>query len=182
MGDIEKLTVHTIGHSTRKIGDFMVLLEENGIRQLVDIRTIPRSRHNPQYGSDELSASLESVGIKYIHMASLGGLRRPLKNSPNGGWRNDSFRGFADYMQTSEFGKGIDALILLAQDRDTAIMCAEAVPWRCHRSLVSDALFVRGVHVWHIMGTRVKNQHKLTPFARVDGIAVIYPPIEQPLF
>ncbi|VVC04887.1 Uncharacterised protein [Candidatus Burarchaeum australiense] len=170
-----KLLILTIGHSTRSIAEFLGLLRANGVELLVDIRTIPRSRHNPQFDEDALAKSLKAAGIGYLHLKELGGLRRAAKDSPNGGWRNASFRGFADYMQTPEFEAGIAKLIELAGTAQVAIMCAEAVPWRCHRSLVSDALLVRGVRAEHIMGPAARRVHELTPFAKVDGTKIAYP-------
>src|SRR6267143_588619 len=151
------MTVATIGHSTRAIEKFIELLHAHGIEQLVDIRTIPRSRHNPRYNRESLPAELGTHDIRYLHLAELGGLRHARPDSPNTGWRNLSFRGFADYMQTPEFEAGIATLIRVAGERPTAIMCAEAVPWRCHRSLVADALAVRGIPVQNIQSTG-KNQ------------------------
>lgn len=168
--------VCTIGHSNRSIEDFIGLLRQNGIACLLDIRTVPKSRHNPQFGQDQLPASLAAAGIEYRYLRGLGGLRHPRKDSPNGGWRNLSFRGYADYMQTAEFAANVDAVIELARDKSCALMCAEAVPWRCHRSLVADALLVRGVHVDDIIDARQRRPHKLTPFARVEGTLVTYPP------
>jgi uncharacterized protein (DUF488 family) len=171
--------VCTIGHSNRTIEEFIGLLWQNGIACLLDIRTVPKSRHNPQFGQDELAASLADAGIEYRYLKGLGGLRRPLKDSPNAAWRNTSFRGYADYMQTDEFAANVDAVIVLAQTRPCALMCAEAVPWRCHRSLVADALLVRGVPVDDIIDARQRKPHKLTPFAHVEGLRITYPP-EQP--
>ena len=174
--------VYTIGHSTRPVDAFVALLRAHGVRQLVDVRTIPHSRHNPQYNSDALAATLAAAGIGYSHMKSLGGLRRPKPDSINAGWRNESFRGYADYMQTPEFGAAIDELLALGAEQPTAIMCAEAVPWRCHRSLVSDALLVRGWDVLDVMDEGKANPHKLTKFARVDGTTITYPPEEPEFF
>jgi len=168
--------VCTIGHSNRTIEDFIGLLWQNGIGCLLDIRTIPRSRHNPQFGQQELAASLADAGIEYRYLGGLGGLRRTHADSPNTGWRNMSFRGYADYMQTEEFAANVDAVIELGSSRPCALMCAEAVPWRCHRSLVADALLVRGVPVDDIIDARGRRPHKLTPFAQVDGLRITYPP------
>lgn len=167
--------IFTIGHSTRPIEEFIELLKSHSIKQLVDIRTIPRSRHNPQFGQTELKASLEGVGIGYRYMKELGGLRPDSKSSVNDAWRNKSFRNYADYMQTDEFEEGLETLIKLSENETTVIMCAEAVPWRCHRSLVSDALIVRGVPVCEIIGKDSERAHPLTPFAAVDGTRVTYP-------
>jgi uncharacterized protein (DUF488 family) len=169
-------TVSTIGHSNRSIEEFIALLKQNGIACLIDIRTVPKSRHNPQFGQDQLPRSLLDAGIEYRYLAGLGGLRRPRPDSPNTGWRNTSFRGYADYMQTAAFAENVDAVIALAQDRRCALMCAEAVPWRCHRSLVADALLVRGIAVEDIIGTQKPAPHKLTPFARIEGTRLTYPP------
>jgi len=168
-------TVYTIGHSTRSIDAFLALLRAHGVDTLVDIRTVPRSRRHPQFEQRRLAQSLAGAGIEYRHAASLGGLRRPAEHSVNTAWRNDSFRGFADYMQTQEFGDAVDALAELAAERKLAIMCAEAVPWRCHRSLVGDALLVRGVDVIDIISETSVRKHNLTPFAHVDGTQVTYP-------
>ncbi len=168
-------TVYTVGHSTRPIHEFLELLRAHGVKRLVDVRTVPRSRRNPQYGQEELAASLEAAGISYRWAKELGGLRRARADSPNTGWRNASFRGYADYMQTPEFAAAVDDLARSATGNDLAIMCAEAVPWRCHRSLIGDALLVRGVDVLDIMSLDVARPHSLTPFAVVDGTRVAYP-------
>lgn len=169
-------TIFTIGHSTRPIEEFIALLDKHGIRQLVDIRTIPKSRHNPQFGQEALEESLTAAGIRYVYLKDLGGLRSSRKDSPNTGWRNTSFRNYADHMQTDAFQQGIGNLLELAEEHPTAIMCAEAVPWRCHRSLVGDALLVRGVTVLDIMGDAAPRPEKLTSFAVVDGLEITYPP------
>lgn len=174
-----KGAIFTVGHSTLAIERFIGLLKIYGIEQLVDIRTIPASRRNPQFGSNALADSLEAAHIEYAHMEALGGLRHAHKDSPNAGWRNKSFRGYADYMQTAEFSHAVETLIRMGRQRRTAIMCAEAVPWRCHRSLVADALDVRGVPVIEILSETNYRPHILTPFARVDGTLILYPP-EQP--
>jgi uncharacterized protein (DUF488 family) len=171
----EPLTIFTIGHSTRPIEQFMELLRANGVTQLIDIRTIPKSRHNPQFDADRLPASLGKAGIRYLHLKELGGLRHARADSANRGWRNLSFRGFADYMQTPEFEAGLRRAIGLARAHWTALMCAEAVPWRCHRSLVADALTVRGVRVLEIVSARPPAEHKLTSFAAVHGTSITYP-------
>jgi uncharacterized protein (DUF488 family) len=173
--------IYTIGHSTRSAEEFVALLDAHRVRTLVDVRTIPRSRHNPQFNTDALAATLAATGIRYVHMPALGGLRRPQRDSVNAGWRNDSFRGYADYMQTPAFAAAIDALIALATPEPTAIMCAEAVPWRCHRSLIADALLVRGVAVEEIVSGARTTPHALTPFARVAGTDITYPPAGLPL-
>jgi uncharacterized protein (DUF488 family) len=173
------LPVCTIGHSNRTIEDFIALLRQNAIDCLLDIRTVPKSRHNPQFGQDQLTASLAHAGIEYRYLRGLGGLRRPRKDSENAGWRNTSFRGYADYMQTEEFATNVDAVIELADSRACALMCAEAVPWRCHRSLVADALLVRGIPVDDIIDARQRRPHKLTPFAHVEGLRITYPPEQR---
>lgn len=167
--------VLTIGHSTLPIEEFVALLRANEVRCLLDIRTVPKSRHNPQYHQDNLPHSLNAAGIDYLHLPGLGGLRRPRPDSPNAAWRNTSFRGYADYMQTPEFAHNVDEVIALAHETRCCLMCAESVPWRCHRSLVADALTVRGVSVEHIIGHKRK-PHTMTPFAQVDGLAITYPP------
>jgi uncharacterized protein (DUF488 family) len=167
--------VLTIGHSTRPIEDFLGLLRAHGATCVVDVRTVPRSRHNPQYDQSSLPASLEKAGFKYVHMPGLGGLRKPRPDSPNMGWENTSFRGYADYMQTPEFTENLEALIRLARQETPALMCAEAVPWRCHRSLIADALLARGISVEHIMSPTRRQAHKLTSFAKVSGTQILYP-------
>ena len=172
---MERLAIFTIGHSTRPIEEFIELLRMNGVEQLIDIRTIPKSRHNPQFNNDALEASLRASRIHYVHMKDLGGLRHPHPDSINLGWRNKSFRGYADYMQTPEFEAALNRAIGLAKTRPTALMCAEAVPWRCHRSLVADALLARGIRVLEIVSAAAPKEHKLTPFASVSGARVAYP-------
>jgi uncharacterized protein (DUF488 family) len=164
-----------VGHSTHPIEEFLEILDAQGVEQIVDIRTIPKSRRNPQFNSDALAESLTKHGIGYEHLPALGGLRHPHHDSINTAWRNESFRGYADYMQTPEFDRGLRELIERAAGRVTAIMCAESVPWRCHRSLVADALGARGVAVEHIMSKTSRKPHSFTPFARIDGERVTYP-------
>lgn len=175
-------SILTVGHSTHPIEEFLALLEAHEVRQLIDIRTIPKSRKNPQFNSDALASALKAAHIRYEHMPGLGGLRHARKDSINTAWRNDSFRGYADYMQTPAFDESIRALIKEAAPRRTAIMCAEAVPWRCHRSLVADALGARGVAVEHIMSRSSVKPHSYTPFARIEGESVTYPglPLTSP--
>ena len=165
----------TIGHSTRPIDAFLEMLQAHRVERLVDIRTIPRSRHNPQFNMDALPKPLKRAGIEYTHMRELGGLRHAHKDSINTGWENASFRGFADYMQTPEFEAALGQLIEMAGRKRVAIMCAEAVPWRCHRSLIADALTARGVPVDHIMSKTRASAHSLTPFAKASGSRVTYP-------
>jgi uncharacterized protein (DUF488 family) len=169
-------TIYTIGHSTRTIEQFIELLKAHNIEELVDVRTIPRSRHNPQFGEEELAASLQKAGIAYKHIARLGGLRHTSKDSVNLGWQNTSFRGFADYMATAEFQAGLDELTELAEKKTVAIMCAEAVPWRCHRSLIADALTVEGWQVLHIQSRKTASPHELTTFLKVQDGKLRYPP------
>ena len=166
--------VLTIGHSTRTLEEFIRLLRDHGVTHIADVRAVPRSRRNPQYNRDALPSALGAVGIGYSHLPGLGGLRHPRPDSVNTGWRNLSFRGYADYMQTQEFAAGVDAVVALAADGHVALMCAEAVPWRCHRSLIADAVAVRGVPVEHIIGA-TRRPHTLTLWAHVDGTRVTYP-------
>ena len=167
--------VMTIGHSTRTIQEFTGLLQENGATRVADVRTVPRSRHNPQFDRASLPGALMKAGLGYVHLPLLGGLRRTRPDSPNTGWRNASFRGYADYMQMPEFAEGLEELLRLANQDRIVVMCAEAVPWRCHRSLIADALLVRGIRVEHILtGTR-RQIHTLTPFAKVQGTTITYP-------
>lgn len=173
--DVPPIAVLTIGHSTRSIDEFTRLLTAHGVDRVIDIRTIPRSRHNPQFSRAVLSRALRSAGIRYTHMPGLGGLRHPRRNSANGGWRNAGFRGYADYMQTAPFRRSLDRCIDLAKDMQVVLMCAEAVPWRCHRSLVADALIVRGIAVSEITSGVRARPHLLTPWAEVDGIQITYP-------
>ena len=167
--------IYTIGHSTRPADEFVSLLAAHGVRTLVDVRTIPKSRHNPQFNGDALQATLARSAIEYVHEPDLGGLRKPRADSVNDAWRNTSFRGYADHMQTPAFQAAIDRLIERAGQGPTAIMCAEAVPWRCHRSLVADALIARGHGACEIVSESKATPHKLTSFARLDGERVTYP-------
>jgi uncharacterized protein (DUF488 family) len=173
--------IFTVGHSTLPLEEFIALLEAYGIDCLADVRTVPRSRHNPQFNADALGPPLGARNIDYVPLHALGGLRHARKNSPNTGWRNKSFRGYADYMETVEFAHGLDELILLSRSKRTAIMCAEAVPWRCHRSLIADALFIRSIPVIEILSATNYRGHKLTAFARVHGLSISYPPGEATL-
>jgi uncharacterized protein (DUF488 family) len=167
--------VLTIGHSTRSIDEFVRLLRAHGVQRVVDVRTVPRSRHNPQFARDRLAPALHRRRIRYRHLAGLGGLRRPSRDSPNTGWRNLSFRGYADYMQTNPFEASLERCIALARESQVVLMCAEAVPWRCHRSLIADALLVRGIPAAEITsGTRTR-PHTLTPWAQVRGTRITYP-------
>lgn len=171
--------VCTIGHSNRDLDAFLDLLRRNEIVHLLDVRTVPRSRHNSQFAQDALAASLEAVGIAYTHLPGLGGLRHARADSPNTGWRNASFRGYADYMQTPEFAENVEWVADLARSERCVLMCAEAVPWRCHRSMIGDALLVRGVEVEDIIGPGARKPHRMTPFAKVDGTRITYPSPEE---
>jgi uncharacterized protein (DUF488 family) len=173
--------VFTVGHSTLPIESFIALLQAYGIEGLADIRTIRRSRHNPQFNGDALGHALKPENIGYFPLPALGGLRHARKDSPNTGWRNESFRGYADYMQTEGFEEGLATLMRMSREKRVAIMCAEAVPWRCHRSLVADALSVRGIPVIEILSETSYRPHKLTPFAQVEGKHITYPPEQSTL-
>ncbi len=176
------ILVLTIGHSTRPLEAFIDLLKTHGAKMIVDVRTVPRSRHNPQFNLDVLPMALRYAGIGYEHMSGLGGLRHARSDSPNMGWHNSSFRGFADYMQTEEFERNLEKLMRLARRKSICLMCAEAVPWRCHRSLIADALQVKSISVGHITGKSQPRPHNLTPFARVDGTRITYPaPLSEPV-
>jgi len=172
--------VLTIGHSTRSLEAFIDLLKTHEVKMIADVRTVPRSRHNPQFNRDTLPDTLSAVGIRYVHLSGLGGLRHARSDSFNTGWHNSTFRGFADYMQTAEFEENLEKLIRLSRRMGICLMCAEAVPWRCHRSLIADALQVRGLSVEHITSKNRRQLHHLTPFARVDGTRITYPaPIDS---
>jgi uncharacterized protein (DUF488 family) len=167
--------IFTIGHSTRPIEVFVRLLKAHGVQRVIDVRTIPRSRHNPQFNRDQLSPALHRARIHYRHMAGLGGLRHARPDSVNTGWRNASFRGYADYMQTPEFKDSLLRCIDLATQEPVALMCAEAVPWRCHRSLIADALVARGIAVDEITSGVRAQPHVLTRWARLEGTKLTYP-------
>jgi uncharacterized protein (DUF488 family) len=172
--------VMTIGHSTRTIEEFIHLLRVHGATCVVDVRTVPRSAHNPQFNKASLSRYLKKIGLKYVHMAGLGGLRHAKRDSANGGWRNASFRGYADYMQTEEFVESLEEAIRTAKQDQIALMCAEALPWRCHRSLIADALLVRGIRTEDILSATRRQVHTLTPFAQVRGTTLAYPAETSP--
>jgi uncharacterized protein (DUF488 family) len=165
----------TIGHSTHTLDEFIGLLQAHGVTCVADVRTVPRSRHTPQFNKTSLPRSLKKAGLGYVHLPGLGGLRHAKSNSLNVGWRNASFRGYADYMQTLEFEQSLDELVQLANRAQIALMCAEAVPWRCHRSLIADALLVRGIRTEDIMSPIRRQVHTLTPFAKVRGTTITYP-------
>jgi uncharacterized protein (DUF488 family) len=168
-------TIYAMGHSTRTLDEFIEILAAHAISIIVDIRTIPKSRHNPQFNGEALRESLKKRGIAYVHFRELGGLRKPKRDSVNTGWQNASFRGFADYMQTREFVSAVRKLMRLAKQGRAAILCAEGNPFRCHRSLVADALTVRKVRVLHIAGKRSAKEHTMTAFAKVQGTKITYP-------
>jgi uncharacterized protein (DUF488 family) len=172
--------VLTVGHSTRSLAEFLELLKAHGVQRVVDVRTLPRSRRNPQFNADTLPAALEAAGIGYLPLPGLGGLRRPGPGSDNAGWRNRSFRGYADYIQSAEFESNLETVLTLAGRETVALMCAEAVPWRCHRSLIADALLVRGVPVDHLLSIKRRQPHALTPWAQVEGTRLTYPPQPEP--
>lgn len=169
------VTVYTVGHSNRSLDALLGILRAHGIECLADVRTVPRSRHNPQFNAEALEKSLSMTGIAYVRLPALGGLRKPRRDSRNLAWRNDSFRGYADYMETPEFEKGIAELLALARDKRTAIMCAEAVYFRCHRSLISDTLVCRGVEAVHLLDAKKSVEHSLTPFAKIEDGRPTYP-------
>ena len=169
------VVVFTVGHSTRSLDEFVLLLKAHGVQRVLDIRTIPRSRHNPQFNREGLAKFLRNRHINYRHIKALGGLRYARADSQNRGWQNASFRGFADYMNTPEFERALQILIDLAIRKRTAIMCAEAMPWRCHRSLIGDALTVRGIEVLDIFSDKYVRLHRMTPMARVRGGKITYP-------
>lgn len=172
---MKKQSIFTIGHSTRSIEEFTQLLRTYNIKEVVDVRSIPKSRHNPQFNEGTLKQSLKLAHIRYKQLEKLGGLRHSKKDSINLGWHNTSFRGFADYMATPEFSEGLEGLIKIASTREVAIMCAEAVPWRCHRSLIGDALTKKGLIVSDIMSNTKATKHRLTPFLKVRNGQLIYP-------
>jgi len=172
---VRPLVVFTIGHSTRAIEDFVRLLKAHGVERVIDVRTIPQSRHNPQFNRGQLSPTLHRARMHYTYMPGLGGLRRARRDSLNTGWRNASFRGYADYMQTSAFEESLKRCIALAKRERVVLMCAEAVPWRCHRSLIADALLVKGIEVREITSGVRARPHSLTQWARVMGTRVTYP-------
>ena len=171
--------IYTIGHSTRPLDLFVDMLAANAITLVLDVRTIPRSRRNPQFNQETLAPALRASNIGYQHLPGLGGLRRANKGSINGGWRNVSFRGYADYMQTPEFASNIQAVVATAINERLVLMCAEAVPWRCHWSLIADALVLRGLRVEHVIGTQQRKRHVITPWARTHGLQIVYPPCNE---
>ena len=172
----------TVGHSTRTFEELVELLRTPGVDTVADVRTVPRSRRHPHFSKDALAERLPQAAIAYVHMPGLGGFRKPLPDSPNTGWRLDAFRGYADYMQTDEFARHLDALMALAKNTRLSLMCAEAEPWRCHRDLLADALVVRDVDVRHIVVGGAVARHIVTPWAQRDGIRLTYPPVQRELF
>src|ERR1043166_2934864 len=170
------VTVYTIGHSNRATAEFIELLRKNGVTRLVDIRLIPKSRANPQFGQGRLKRALGKAGIEYMHEPRMGGRRRAANNSINTGWRNASFRGYADHMATPDFKDALKELVEHGRAETTAIMCAEAVPWRCHRTLVADALKSKRCRVFHIIGGSTPSEHKYTPFLKIERGVLTYPP------
>src|SRR5688572_19752707 len=178
--DEEPPTIFTVGHSTRTLEELVAMLKAHGVRAVADVRLIPRSRRHPHFNDDALAASLPPLGLRYFPFKSLGGRRHPAPDSPNVGWRNEGFRGYADYMRTDAFRRALDELTAVATGTPVAIMCAEAVPWRCHRSLIADALLVRGWRVLDVMSESKATPHKLTLFARVEGTVITYPQPEGP--
>jgi uncharacterized protein (DUF488 family) len=173
--ELQRGSIYTIGHSNRSIAEFVALLKAFDVQQVVDVRTVPKSRHNSQFNEKRLGRSLQKEGIKYLRLEELGGFRRTTKDSQNLGWHNPSFRGFADYMGTLAFAEGLGDLQKLAERRRTAIMCAEAVPWRCHRSLIGDALAKQKWNVFDIMTLKTASKHRLTQFLRIKKGKLIYP-------
>jgi len=169
------VTIYTIGHSTRTFDQLVQILRAHKLSAVADVRLIPKSRRYPHFHDTFLAAELPKAALSYLSFKSLGGRRRPVPNSPNSGWRNESFRGYADFMQTTAFETALGELIACAKETPTAIMCAEAVPWRCHRSLIADALLVRGWQVLDITSASKATPHKLTPFAKVEGLRITYP-------
>jgi uncharacterized protein (DUF488 family) len=172
--------VLTVGHSNRSLEEFLRLLQAHRVTLVADVRKMPRSRGNPQFNRDTLPPALREAGIGYVHLPGLGGLRRRRPDSPNTGWRNASFQGYADYMLTPEFEQSLQELMERARGRRTALMCAEAVPWRCHRSLIADALAVRGFAVEHLLSASRTQRHALRPWAQVQGTRITYPAQEHP--
>jgi uncharacterized protein (DUF488 family) len=171
----ESKLVFTIGHSTRTLEEFVELLGVYDVTLLVDVRTVPHSRHNPQFNKETLPSSIKPYGVRYIHMPEIGGLRHPKHDSVNTAWKNSGFRGYADYMQTQEFTDNLLKIISLGRENQLALMCAEALPWRCHRNLISDALVVRHIKVEHIISKESTIKHQLTEFVHVEGTRITYP-------
>ncbi|MHB1927799.1 MAG: DUF488 domain-containing protein [Leptospirillum sp.] len=172
-------TVFTLGHGARSLEDFISILEAYEIRLLVDVRSVPLSRDNPQFNKEALPEEVKKRGIRYLHVPGLGGFRHPLKDSPNAGWRNAGFRGFADYMSSDAFQQSVQELVELSQEFRLALMCAETLPWRCHRFLIADAMLQRGIAVDHLFKAGTLQHHRLTSWARVEGTRLTYPPLTE---
>lgn len=174
--------MYSIGHSTHALDHFLTLLRAHGITHLADVRLVPTSRRHPHFSGESLAVQLPRHGVEYRHYRELGGHRRPRPDSVNGAWQNESFRGYADYLETSAFAAALDALLAWQREADgrVAMMCAEAVWWRCHRQLIADALVIRGHEVWHITGTSRPARHALTSFARVTEGRLTYPAVWDP--
>src|SRR5437867_3211483 len=172
------MTIYTIGHSTRSLEYFLQLLQSHKIEALADVRQFPGSRRHPQFGQENLAQALAQAGIAYVHFPELGGRRRARPDSPNTAWRNEAFRGYADYMMTPDFQAGSHRLLDLAQERRTAIMCAEALWWRCHRALISDFFKVNSVRVIHILSASKAEEHPFTSAARVINGQLSYHGLE----
>ena len=167
--------IMTIGHSTRTAADFLALLRKHGVTGIADVRTVPRSRRHPHFSREWLSVFLPENGVAYTHLAGLGGLRKPARDSINRGWRVEGFRGYADHMQSEEFAAALRELLAFAERCQAAVMCAESKWWQCHRQLIADALVARGVEVRHILSAGEAPPHQVTPFARVEGAQITYP-------
>ena len=172
---------YTIGHSTHELDALVELLREHGVTGVADVRAFPGSRRVPHMSAETLALELPARAVRYEHLRELGGRRRPVPGSPNDGWDNDAFRGYADHMATPAFAAGLDRLMALAAETPTAVMCAEAVWWRCHRRMIADALVIRGWDVRHIGPEGLLTRHKLTPFAQVDGERITYPAAQMRL-
>lgn len=168
------MVVHTVGHSTRSLEELLALLDGHGLRAVADVRAIPASRRHPQFVREPLAAALAVHGVQYAWLPALGGRRRPRPDSPHVAWRNPQFRGYADHMDTPDFARGLADLLALAREQPTVVLCAEAVPWRCHRQLVADALVARGIEVRHVTGPAAPAAHRLSAHARLDGARVVY--------
>ena len=168
------MTVYTLGHSTRTVAELLALLDAHRIRGIADVRRFPASRRHPQFAREALAETLAAVGVRYDWLPALGGRRPTRPDSPHVAWRERGFRGYADHMETEEFAGGLAALLALAGERPTAIMCAEAVPWRCHRQLIADALVVRGLAVLHVIDRAPARPHTLSRLARLDGGRIVY--------
>lgn len=168
------MVVHTVGHSTLTLEAFLELLSAHGIDAVVDVRSFPGSRRHPHFARERLAAALAERGIEYAWLPALGGRRKGRPDSPHAAWRSESFRAYADHMDGDEFRAGLADLLAIAARRRAAVMCAEAVPWRCHRQLLSDALLARGVRVLHATGPGPAADHTLTPFARLEGERIVY--------